>query len=190
VLAVPNSETLTLFKKGQLDAAMVPEPWIERLVQEAAGRLLVDERTLWPKGRYATTVIVARRAFLEQHPGVVRRLLDAHVAITDFVAAHPGDAVTLIGKQVRSVLGKALPRPIVEAGMARVEPTVDPLPATVAAYGVQEWRLGYLKRNPALRGIMDLRLLNEALHAQGRAAVSAGDLDASGTRTAARDALP
>ena len=65
VLAVPNSETLTLFKKGQLDAAMVPEPWIERLVQEAGGRLFVDERTLWPKGRYATTVIVARRAFLE-----------------------------------------------------------------------------------------------------------------------------
>jgi NitT/TauT family transport system substrate-binding protein len=68
VLSVQNSESLTLFKKGQLDAAMVPEPWIERLVREAGGRFLVDERTLWPDGRYATTVIVARRRFLEKHP--------------------------------------------------------------------------------------------------------------------------
>jgi len=190
VLSVPNSESLTLFKKGQLDAAMVPEPWIERLVQDAGGRLLVDERTLWPGGRYATTVIVARRAFLDRHPDLVRRLLDAHVRITEFVAAHPADSVTLIGKQVRAVLGRALPRRIVEAGLKRVEPTVDPLPSTVEAYGEQEWRLGYLKRKPALRGIVDVRLLNDVLRAQGRTAVSAGNLGASAPRTAARDAHP
>ena len=186
VLSVPNSESLLLFKKGQLDAAMVPEPWVERLVREADGRVLVDERTLWPKGRYATTVIVARNRFLEEHPEVVRRLLEAHVRITEFVAAHPAESVTLIGKQVRAVLGKALPRPIVEAGLARVEPMVDPLPSTVKAYGENEWRLGYLKQAPALQGIMDLRLLNVVLRARGSASVSAGDLEASAMRTAAR----
>ncbi len=186
VLAVPNSEALTLFRKGELDAAMVPEPWVERLVREAGGRILVDERTLWPKGRHATTVIVARRTFLQTHPEIVRRLLDAHVGITEFVAAHPAQSVTLIGKQVRAVLGRARPRPIVEAGLARVEPTVDPLPSTVEAYGEQEWRLGYLKNEPALRGIMDLRLLNDVLRGRGRPTVSAGGLDALERRTAFR----
>ncbi len=190
VLSVPNSESLTLFRKGQLDAAMVPEPWIERLVQDADGRLLLDERTLWPRGRYATTVIVARRAFLEQHPDLVRGLLEAHLRITEFVAAQPEDSVSLIGKQVRAVLGKALPRRIVEAGLKHVEPTVDPLPSTVEAYGEQEWRVGYLKQEPDLRGIMDVRLLNDVLRAQGRAAVSAGNLGASAPRTAARDPHP
>ena len=190
VLSVPNSESLTLFKKGQLDAAMVPEPWIERLVREAGGRFLVDERTLWPGGRYATTVIVARREFLEKHPELVRRILDAHVRITEFVTAQPADSVTLNGKQVRAVMGRALPRPIVEAGLARVESTVDPLPATVEAYGEQEWRLGYLKREPALRGIMDLRILNDVLRARGLASVSAGDLGDSAPRTASRAVYP
>jgi len=67
-----------------------------------------------------------------------------------------------------------------------VEPMVDPLPSTVKAYGENEWRLGYLKQAPALQGIMDLRLLNVVLRARGSASVSAGDLEASAMRTAAR----
>ena len=36
------------------DGAWVPEPWASRMVVEGGGTVLVDERTLWPDGRFPT----------------------------------------------------------------------------------------------------------------------------------------
>ena len=45
VIPIANPDQLTLFLKGEIDAAWAPEPWASRLIQEANARLLVDERT-------------------------------------------------------------------------------------------------------------------------------------------------
>lgn len=179
VLAVPNPEILVLFKKGQLDAAMVPEPWVARLEAEARGRILVDERTLWPGGRYTTTLLIARTEFLQRHPEAARRFVDAHVGLTEWVAANPKEAVGFIREQVKAVLGKPLPEAIVARGLSRVEVTVDPLPVTVREDAKRAWQLGYLKHPPRIEGIMDLRLVNEVLGARGLARVSDGGLGPS-----------
>src|SRR5262245_25584777 len=50
-----NATTLTTFKSGDIEGAWVPEPWATRLVTEGGGKILVDESTLWPRGRYVTT---------------------------------------------------------------------------------------------------------------------------------------
>ncbi|HKW07379.1 MAG TPA: ABC transporter substrate-binding protein [Candidatus Dormibacteraeota bacterium] len=50
ILPQDNSQTLTAFKQGQIDGAWVPEPWASRLVVEGHGKVLVDERDLWPQG--------------------------------------------------------------------------------------------------------------------------------------------
>ncbi len=134
---------------------------------------------LWPGGRYATTLLVARTDFLRKHPEVVRRFVAAHVALTGWVAAHPKEAVVLIREQVKVVLGKELPEPIVTRGLSRVEMTVDPLPVTVRADAEHAWRLGYLKHPPRIEGIMDLRALNEVLRARGLSRVSTGGLGPS-----------
>lgn len=176
VLSVPNPETITLFKQGQLDAAMVPEPWLSRLILQAGGRLLVDERTLWPGGRYATTVVVARQEFLKDHPEVVRAMLEAHVRVTEWIGANREQAVASIRAQVAKVLGKALPEEIVSAGLTHVEPLVDPLWETIEKDAQNACALGYLKRPPQLAGLIDLEILNGVLEAQGRPRVAAGPL--------------
>ncbi|HEX5097182.1 MAG TPA: ABC transporter substrate-binding protein, partial [Acidimicrobiia bacterium] len=66
-----NALTLDAFKQGQIAGAWVPEPWATRLVTEAGGKVLVDERTLWPEGKYVTTNIIVRTQFLDEHPDVV-----------------------------------------------------------------------------------------------------------------------
>ena len=43
-----NAQTLQTFRQGQIDGAWVPEPWATRLVLEGGGRVLQDERDLWP----------------------------------------------------------------------------------------------------------------------------------------------
>jgi ABC-type nitrate/sulfonate/bicarbonate transport system substrate-binding protein len=47
ILPQDNAQTLLAFRSGQIDGAWVPEPWATRLVLEAGGRQLVDERDLW-----------------------------------------------------------------------------------------------------------------------------------------------
>ena len=49
--------TLHAFQAGQIDGAWVPEPWATRL-SKAGGHVLVDERDLWPDGKYVTTHLI------------------------------------------------------------------------------------------------------------------------------------
>src|SRR5215211_2570743 len=62
-----NAQTLETFTSGAIDGAWVPEPWAYRL-QEAGGKVLVDERDLWPDKKFVTTHIVVRTKFLKEHP--------------------------------------------------------------------------------------------------------------------------
>jgi NitT/TauT family transport system substrate-binding protein len=62
ILPQENSQTLDTFKAGDIDGAWVPEPWVSRLVQEGSGKVLVDEKELWPGGRFVTTHLIVRTA--------------------------------------------------------------------------------------------------------------------------------
>ena len=92
VIPQKNAQTLETFRTGGIDGAWVPEPWATRLVQEGDGKVLVDERTLWPGGQFPTTLLVVRTKFLKQHPGTVKRLVEAQVAANAFVNESPVEA--------------------------------------------------------------------------------------------------
>src|SRR2546423_2923814 len=80
-----NSQTLQTFKQGVIAGAWVPEPWATRLVQQAGGKVLVDERDLWPGGEFGTTQLIVRTQFLKDHPDVVKELLEGQVQANDFI---------------------------------------------------------------------------------------------------------
>ncbi len=75
-----NSQTLQTFLSGDIQGAWVPEPWATRLIQEGGGKVLVDERDLWPEGQYVTTHVMVATKFLDEHPDVVQQFLEGHVA--------------------------------------------------------------------------------------------------------------
>ena len=83
-----NGATLDAFKTGAIDGAWVPEPWATRLVLEGHGKTLVDERTLWPGGQFVTTHLIVSKKFLDDHPDVVKRLLEGQVKANDYVNAN------------------------------------------------------------------------------------------------------
>src|SRR6185503_16835037 len=58
-----NSQTLDTFKQGVIAGAWVPEPWATRLVKEGGGKVLVDERSLWPGGQFVTTHLIVSTSF-------------------------------------------------------------------------------------------------------------------------------
>ncbi len=165
-----NAATLDAFKSGSVDGAWVPEPWATRLVQEGGGKVLVDERSLWPDGRFVTTHLVVRTEYLDEHPDVVKRLLEGEVAATDQVNADPAAAQVAVNEGIKAVTGKALADNVLSAAWPNLEFTYDPIASSLRTSADHAQAVGLL--DPVdLGGIYDLTLLNQVLAEQGRPAV-------------------
>lgn len=169
VIPLANPDQLTLFLKKDLDAAWAPEPWAARLIREGNGRLFLDERTLWPGGQFVTTNLIVSTKFLRDHPDVVKRWLDAHVEITDWINGHPSDAKTLLNQQIHRETGRALPALVLDDAFGRLQVTYDPLRSSLMTSAKSAFEAGFLGRvMPDLSRLYDLALLNQVLAEKGK----------------------
>lgn len=171
VTPTANAQALQLFRDGSLDGVWAPEPWASRLVLEAGGEVLVDERDLWPQGRFPTTYLVVSSAFLTEHPDTVAALLAGLLDTFDWMDARPEDAAALVDATLEDLTGQALEPAVLERALGGVEFGPDPLAATLVELHRDAVRVGTVPDAP-LRGILDLRLLDPALAERGGAAVS------------------
>lgn len=168
VIPTENATTLALFQKGELDAAWVPEPWATRLVQEAGGQEFLDEKALWPDGKFPTTTVIVRTAFLKKYPDVVRAFLRAHVQTTAWINANPAEAMQLVNAGIEQITGKALKPALIAAAWPRIVASDDPLASAVQTGAQRAIGLGFLASKPALSDLFSLDLLNEVLRAEGQ----------------------
>ena len=145
ILPMANADILTQFKRGGLDAAWVPEPWASRLRTEAKARTAVDERTLWPGGRFTTTVLVASQAFERRYPNVVRDFVRAHAATVAWMNAHEAEAQTLANAQLKKLSGKPLKDAVLKEAWSHVAFTTDPGASSIRAFAEAARDAGYLK---------------------------------------------
>lgn len=171
ILPQDSAQTLQAFRSGQIDGAWVAEPWATRLILEGGGRQLVDERDLWPGGRFASTLLVVRTDFLRAHDDVVRRLLDGQVAADLFVGRQPAEAQRLADDALADLTGKRLSETVVAAAWSRMEFTDDPVSTSVRDSASHAEKVGLLGRVD-LGGLVDLKLLNEARRTQGQPLVA------------------
>lgn len=168
VMPIANPDILTLFQKKEIDAAWVPEPWGSRLVYEAGGRVFLDERELWPQGRFVTAHVIARTAFLEAHPDIVRRWLDAHVELTRRLTSDPNRAKLAVNAEIGRLTGRQFPAEVLDAAWSRMTVTWDPIRDSLRQSADAAFELGFLGDRPSrLDGIYDLRLLNQVLREKG-----------------------
>jgi len=166
-----NSQTLELFKAGGIDGAWVPEPWATRLEREGGGKVLVDEASLWPDGRFVTTHLVVRTEFLDEQPDLVEQLLAGQVEANELVNAEPAKAQQLANAQIEKVTGKALKPEVIAAAWKRLTFTDDPIASSLKTSAANAQQLGLLKP-VELDGIYDLGPLNRVLAAQGQPQVA------------------
>jgi NitT/TauT family transport system substrate-binding protein len=165
-----NADTLRAFQAGDIDGAWVPEPWATRLIQEGGGVILVDERDLWPGGRYVTTQLVVRTAFLEQHPDLVEGLLRGHLAALAFIAAHPAEAQHITNDGIEAITGARLADGVLAAAWPNLTFTWDPVASSLQASADHAVAVGLL--DPVdLSGIYDLDILNRLLAEAGEPTV-------------------
>ena len=116
-MPLANADILALMKQKQLDGAWVPEPWTTRLIDEAGGELLVDERDRWPDKKFPTTVLVVTKKLATEHPELVQKLVDANVATIAWMKAHPDEARKLVDTGLQKWAKKALPEELAQEGL-------------------------------------------------------------------------
>lgn len=166
VNVLPNApaDTLNLFVKRELDAAWVAEPWVSRIVKEGNSKILQDERDLWPNKKFATTVVIVRSKFLQEHPDLVAKFLEAHVETVDWIEGHRDEATTIVGERLKKLTGKALPPDVLKTSMERTDITYDPLRESILTFADWSKALGYLKEDrSALGSLIDVQPLNAVL---------------------------
>jgi NitT/TauT family transport system substrate-binding protein len=167
-----NADTLAAFASGAIDGAWVPEPWATRMVLEGHGRVLVDERDLWPGGRFATTELIVSTAFLAAHPDIVAALVRGHVAATDRVIHDPAAAQQTASTEITRLTGSTLSPAVLSAAWAHLTFTNDPIASSLQTAADNAVEFGLLEPVD-LAGIEDLDLLDQALAAAGESPVGA-----------------
>jgi NitT/TauT family transport system substrate-binding protein len=162
VLPQENAQTLERFRDGALAGAWVPEPWASRLVLEGGGKVLVDERDLWPGKQYTTTVLLVRREFLEKHPDRVEALLRGHVEATKWLTANPDEARKRVNTALEKLTGKPIGEAVIARAFASLTFTNDPQMASLARSAADAAALGLLKLDGVeLAGLYDPSLLQK-----------------------------
>ena len=155
VLQYAPADVLREFQNKTVDAAWLPEPWVARLEAEVGAKVVLDERTLWPGEKFSTAVVIARTEFLEKHPDLVKKFVEANAASVLDIRKDPEAARKIIGERLKTLQqGKAVPDAILKKALERTEVTSDPLKDSVLAVADRSRALGYLKEDrSALAGL-------------------------------------
>ena len=164
-----NSQTLETFIAGTIDGAWVPEPWASRLIQDAGAKVLVDERDLWPDGKYVTTHLMVATKFLEANPEVVKRILLATTQAVDWVNENPDEAQAIVNAEIEKFTTKPIGEELLKAAWGNLVFTVDPIASSLQKSADDAIALGLLEDPGDLSGLYDLTLLNEILGVARRA---------------------
>ncbi len=163
LVPLSNPDQLTMFRKKQIDGAWTVEPWVSRLEIEGQGQVYLEEKSLWPEGRYVTTHLVVNRDFLASHREVVKKLLRAHIEVTQQIAADIPAAGKLLNTELNKETGKPLPEAVVAKAMTRIEFTWDPISSSLYKCAEAAHQIGFIRTEPKLEGIYELGLLEEVL---------------------------
>ena len=146
-LNVANPEIYTLFSKGDIDAAWLPEPWATMLIKELDGKRLFFEEELWHDNRFASVLLVARADFVSENPDLVEQWLADHEKIVTWINENPDDAKIIfndfMAREFRTIFSEG----VVDESFENIEITSDVIEESIAIFAQRSESLGYLGRD-------------------------------------------
>jgi NitT/TauT family transport system substrate-binding protein len=145
---------------------------VARLVQQGGGHVLVDEKTLWPQGKFATTELVVTASYLKKYPKTVKALLTGELDAVGYLTTSKTEAEGVVNDELQRLTGKSLKPGVISAAFDDLTITVDPAANTLQTDADHGYAAGTLPKKADLAGLVDLTLLNEVLTAAGQQPIS------------------
>ena len=146
VLNISNPDIYTLFAKGDIDGAWVPEPWATMLVEELGGVRLFNEEKLWPDEQFASVLLISRTNYLENNPEIIRNWVKSHEETVSWINSNPDKSKVIFSNFLKKYMGKSLPSKIIDESFSNLVITSDPIKNSVLTFAERADSLGYLGR--------------------------------------------
>ena len=147
VLNIANPDIYTLFAKGDIDGAWVPEPWATMLVEELDGVRLFDENEFWPENKFSSVLLIGRSDYIEKNPEIIKKWINANEKTVQWINNHSDESKKLYNEFLKSYMGRTLPENIVEKSFSNIIITSEPLENSVYTFAERADALGYLGRD-------------------------------------------
>lgn len=119
VTAVANADVANMMDRGDIDAALVPEPWGATLEEQGA-QIVLDYDEIYMQGQYDVAVVVVRKEFMEEHPDYVEAFLAAHEAATLKIVEEQEESLKIMNAELQSATGKSLSDSIIKKAFERI----------------------------------------------------------------------
>lgn len=119
VTAVENADIQNMMDQGNIDAALVPEPWGSTLVKNGA-EIVLDYDQVYMEGNYPVAVVVVRNEFLKEHSDLVKEFLKQHEAATDEINNDIDNAAKIINDEINAATGKSLSEDILKTAFQKL----------------------------------------------------------------------
>lgn len=120
VVQATNSDIKTLLDRKSVDAALVPEPWGARLINEIGANMLLDEKQIWKNGDYPVAVAIVSREFAEKNPDLVNAFLNAHNEVTREILSDPESSAKIINGELLNLTQKSLEPEVLSQAFSRI----------------------------------------------------------------------
>ena len=147
VLNIPNPDIYTLFTKGDIDAAWVPEPWASILVRELGGKRLFHEEDLWPNNEFASVVLIGREEYVANNPLIIQKWLESHQETIDWINENPQETRIIFNTFMKNTMGKSLSDDVIDESLSNLKFTSDPISDSITTFAKRADSLGYLGRH-------------------------------------------
>ena len=147
VINISNPDIYTLFAKGDIDGAWVPEPWATILVEELGGVRLFNESQFWPEKQFSSVLLIGRTNFIEQNPEVVEKWILSNQKTAEWINSNPDKTKMIYNEFMQDYMGKTFSKKIVDESFSNLEITSDPIKNSVLTFAERADSLGYLGRS-------------------------------------------
>ena len=144
VIPTANPDQLALFQQKKLDGVWTVEPWVSRLLREAGGKILVEEKDS------VTTVLVSSVKFQKEQSALLKKLVQAHHELTEWIKAHPEEAQKMVVAELSEETKSKISPDLIAAAWQRIDLTNDVSLANLNTCVRNARKAGFLKFVPDL----------------------------------------
>lgn len=167
IVQAENPDIKTLLDGGQIDAALVPEPWGTRLIKEVDANVVLDYNQVYNQGGYSSAVVIARTDFINKHPDIVKKFIKKHVELTQYINENTEKEKHIINAQINKLTKSSLKDDILDASFKRLIVTNNPEKECIESFIKVSKELGLIAEQPDVNEILNLDILNEVLKESG-----------------------
>jgi NitT/TauT family transport system substrate-binding protein len=149
VLPTQNADQLGLFQQKGVDGVWTVEPWVSRLEMEAGGKVLVEETDS------PTTVLVSSVKLLKANREIVKKFVEAHRALTDWIGKNPAEAQKLVATELAEETKAKMPEELIAHAWRRIALTNEVRPDALEKFVANAKAAGFLRDVPDLARLIE-----------------------------------